>query len=68
VITHEFSSEDEIQLDISTGPITRDEVNQSAISKKRQSSGNQWHTTRLIKAGGETTVTTICVTEFGIQR
>jgi len=34
VITHEFSSEDEIQLDISTGPITRDEVNQSAISKK----------------------------------
>ena len=36
VITNEFSSEDTIQIDIDTGPITRDEVSK-AISNLKNS-------------------------------
>jgi len=36
VITDEFSSEDTIQIDINTGPITRDEVSK-AISNLKNS-------------------------------
>jgi len=36
VITDEFSSEDAIQIDIDTGPITRDEVSK-AISNLKNS-------------------------------
>jgi len=47
VITDEFSSEDAIQIDIDTGPITRDEVSK-AISNLKNSI--RWHSSELIKA------------------
>jgi len=60
MITHDFSSEDAIELDIDTGPVTRGEVRKSISNLKNgKAAGIDDIQAVLIKASGETMVATL---------
>jgi len=60
MITQVFSSEDAIQLDINTGPLTCDEVRKSISNLKNgKATAIDGIQAELIKVGGEITVAPI---------